>query len=33
MMSQIQIRRPKTKTATSDRELDLRTPSGRQLPY
>jgi len=30
-MSQIQIRRPKTKTTTD--ELDLRTPSGRRLLY
>jgi len=30
-MSQIQIRRPKSKTAAA--ELDLRTPSGRHLPY
>jgi hypothetical protein len=30
-MRQIQIRRPKARTTTS--LLDLRTPSGRQLPY
>jgi hypothetical protein len=30
-MSQTQIRKPKTKTPTPD--LDLRTPSGRRLPY
>jgi hypothetical protein len=35
-MRQIQIRRSKTKNATSlaaSSALDLRTPSGRQLPY
>jgi hypothetical protein len=29
-MCQIQIRKPKTKTTV---QLDLRTPSGRRLPY
>jgi hypothetical protein len=28
--TQVQIRKPKTTTRT---ELDLRTPSGRRLPY